>query len=76
MHRPLLLGLSVLVMTVGSSNAINRPNTYRLGSDGTPNSSTSTGGVVYRGFGSGGTWRTSSRQGWSGFQGRGPSGVK
>lgn len=76
MHRPILLGLAVFVMMFGSSNAINRPGIYRLGNNGTPNRSTSSGGVVYRGFGSGGSWRTSSRQDWGGFQGRGPSGVK
>ena len=76
MRRALLLGLAVFVTLIGTTHAINGPGIYRLGSDGTPNSSTTSGGVIYRGFGSGGTWRTSSRQGWSGFQGRGPSGVK
>ncbi len=77
MHRPLLLALSVSVVMIGTSASINRPTIYRLGSDGTPNSQqSSSGGVIYRGFGSGGRWRTSSRESWSGFQGRGPSGVK
>ena len=76
MHRPLLLVFATLTMMFGTTAAINRPGIYRLGSNGTPNSSSSSGGVIYRGFGSGGGWRTSSRQGWGGFQGRGPSGAK
>lgn len=76
MHRPLLLAFAIAIVVFGANAAINRPGTYRLGSNGTPNSSPSSGGVIYRGFGSGGSWRTSSRQGWGGFQGRGPSGAK
>lgn len=77
MHRPLLLALSISVVALGTNESIHRPMIYRLGNDGTPPSrSSSAGGVIYRGSGSGGQWRTNSRQNWSGFQGRGPSGVK
>ncbi|WP_186539584.1 hypothetical protein [Synechococcus sp. BIOS-E4-1] len=69
--------LSVSVTVLGSNDSIHRPAIYRLGNDGTPSSRpSSAGGVIYRGSGSGGQWRTSSRGGWGGFQGRGPSGVK
>lgn len=77
MHRPLLLVLSISAMVLGTNHSIHRPALYRLGDDGTPSSrSSGAGGVIYRGSGSGGRWRTSSRGGWGGFQGRGPSGVK
>ena len=77
MHRPLLLVLSISVVALGTNDSIHRPTIYRLGDDGTPSSRpSSAGGVIYRGSGSGGQWRTSSRGGWGGFQGRGPSGVK
>ena len=77
MHRPLLLALSIAVVALGTNDSIHRPGIYRLGDDGTPSSRpSSAGGVIYRGSGSGGQWRTNSRGGWSGFQGRGPSGVK
>lgn len=77
MHRPLLLFLAISAMMMGTNAAINRPAVYRLGSNGSPNSQpSSAGGVVYRGYSSGGLWRSNSRQDWGGFQGRGPSGVK
>ena len=77
MHRPLLLILSISVVALGTHDSIHRPTIYRLGNDGTPYSQpSSAGGVIYRGSGRGGQWRTSSRENWSGFQGRGPSGVK
>ena len=71
MHRPLLLAFSIAIVVFGTNAAINRPGTYQLGSNGTPNSSPSSGGVVYRGFGSGGSWRSGTRASGGGGPGGG-----
>ena len=76
MERQLMVGLVVTAVLLGTGLAITRPFLYRLGQEGTPTASRSSG-VTHRGSYVGGRWRsrTPSRD-WEGFQGRGPGGVK
>lgn len=76
MQRPLILVMALSASVLGTTAAVQRPWAYRLGDEGTPASHSTSGGVVFRGSSRGGSWRSSSRKDWSGFQGRGPSGVK
>jgi hypothetical protein len=74
-ERGLLLLLAVMVVGVGTTTAITRPQLWRLGQDGTPGA---TSGVRYGGSYRAGRWlpATPRRQDWSGFQGRGPGSAK
>lgn len=76
MERQLMLGLVLTAVLAGTGLAITRPLLYRLGTEGPPTASSSSG-VSHRGTYVAGRWRraTPSRD-WAGFQGRGPGGAK
>ncbi|MFM2158614.1 MAG: hypothetical protein RLZZ124_1088 [Cyanobacteriota bacterium] len=74
MERQLILALAIATTVGGTTLAVLRPTTYRLGQEGTPQASS---GVTYRGSVRQGRWRSSTPpRDWEGFQGRGPAGVK
>jgi hypothetical protein len=75
-ERNLILVLTVVAVTVGTTAAVTRPFLFRLGQEGVPSGSSS--GISYRGSYHGGRWvsRPGSRADWSGFQGRGPGTAK
>ena len=76
MERQLMLALVVAALLSGTGLAITRPLLYRLGQEGTP-TATRSSGVSSRGIYSGGRWRPRSpTREWEGFQGRGPGGAK
>ena len=75
MERSMLVVLILVAVLGGTTVALLRPATFRLGQKGTPRAGS---GVIYGGVYRGGRWvpRAGGRSGWSGFQGRGPGGAK
>jgi hypothetical protein len=75
-ERSLIFGLLLASVLIGTGLAITRPLLYKLGQEGAPRASSSSG-VNYRGRYRGGLWMgTPRRRDWGGFQGRGPGGAK